>query len=150
MRDCELTDFIGTEFNRINLFDLIFNLAWFTDMTFQDIERNPKWSFARIDNRGFVQEVREKVAISDIATVGIYMFTHGREFVDFAIDMIVRNDRVNNEFYVCPIYNYAIKAKKKIGIYDMDYENMHGMGTPEDLNRYIEFVCLNHLVIHQQ
>ena len=96
-------------------------------MTFQDIERNPKWSFARIDNRGYVQEVREKVVISDIATVGIYMFTHGREFVDFAIDMIVRNDRVNNEFYVCPIYNYAIKAKKKIGIYDMEYEKMHGI-----------------------
>lgn len=54
--------------------------------------------------------------------------------------MIIENDRVNNEFYTCPVYNYAIKSGAKIGIYNIDFSKMHGIGTPEDLEKYI-----NHL-----
>ena len=68
--------------------------------------------FAKIDSKGLVVEVKEKEPISDIATVGIYMFKKGKFFVENALDMIVRNDRVNNEFYVCPVYNYLINNKK--------------------------------------
>lgn len=107
-------------------------------MTFKDPEKNNKWSFAKIDSNGYVKEVREKVPISDLATVGIYMFNKGKHFVDAAIDMIVRNDRVNNEFYVCPVYNYAINNKNKIGVYDIPFEAMHGLGTPKDLVNYIQ------------
>lgn len=52
--------------------------------------------------------------------------------------MIVRNERVNNEFYVAPVYNYAIEKGNKFGIYSIDKTQMHGTGTPEDLNKYIE------------
>ena len=52
--------------------------------------------------------------------------------------MIVRNDRVNNEFYTCPVYNYMIKKGLKIGVYEIDSKDMHGLGTPEDLNLYLE------------
>jgi len=107
-------------------------------MTFKDPEKNPKWSFAKTDSNGIVKEVREKVAISDTATVGIYMYTRGRDFVNATIDMIVMNDRVNNEFYVCPVYNYAINNNKSFGIYDIQFEAMHGLGTPDDLTRYIK------------
>ena len=82
-------------------------------------------------------EVREKVVISKYATVGIYLYLKGKEFVDAALDMIIENDRVGNEFYTCPTYNYAIKEGAKIGIYNIDFEDMHGLGTPEDLNNYI-------------
>jgi UDP-N-acetylglucosamine diphosphorylase / glucose-1-phosphate thymidylyltransferase / UDP-N-acetylgalactosamine diphosphorylase / glucosamine-1-phosphate N-acetyltransferase / galactosamine-1-phosphate N-acetyltransferase len=107
-------------------------------MTFKDPEKNTKWSFARIDTHGIVEEVREKVPISDLATVGIYMYKHGSDFVDAAIDMIVKIDRVNNEFYVCPVYNYAISNNKEIGVYDIPFKTMHGLGTPEDLTLYIK------------
>lgn len=109
-------------------------------LTFVDKERDPKWSFARIDSNGSVQEVREKQAISEHATVGIYYFTQGKTFVDSAIDMIVRNDRVNNEFYTCPVYNYAISNGKKIGIYAINFEQMHGIGTPNDLMVYLDMM----------
>ena len=46
--------------------------------------------------------------------------------------MIVDNERVNNEFYTCPVYNYLI-AGSKIGIYEIPFESMHGIGTPVDL-----------------
>ena len=106
-------------------------------MTFKDPEKNNKWSFAKTNPIGIVEEVREKVAISNLATVGIYMYRKGKYFVNAAIDMIVQNERVNNEFYVCPVYNYAIKNDNRIGVYNIDYEFMHGLGTPEDLKLYL-------------
>ena len=107
-------------------------------LCFKDEEKNPKWSFARIDEKGFVREVREKIPISDLATVGIYLFTKGSIFVDAAIDMIVRNDRVNNEFYTCPVYNYAIANHHQFGTYTIPANSMHGLGTPEDLIEYLK------------
>ena len=107
-------------------------------MTFKDPEKNTKWSFAKLDSDGFVKDVREKVPISDSATVGIYMFRRGKDYVDAAIDMIVQGDRVNNEFYVCPVYNYAITNGKKIGVFDIPFNTMHGLGTPEDLETYLK------------
>jgi len=109
-------------------------------LTFTDHELNPKWSFARVDENGLVAEVQEKKAISEFATVGIYLFSKGKDFVDGAVEMIIKNDRANNEFYTCPVYNYCIASGKKIGIYNIEFEEMHGLGTPEDLNSYLSQV----------
>lgn len=106
-------------------------------LCFQDDDT--KWSYAKIDDNGYIVEIKEKVVISEHATVGIYYFAKGRDFVENAIDMFVRNERVNNEFYVAPVYNYAIDKGDKFGIYSIDMNQMHGTGTPEDLDKYIEF-----------
>jgi NDP-sugar pyrophosphorylase family protein len=106
-------------------------------LSFIDEEMNPKWSFAKTDTDGLVTEVREKIVISNTATVGIYYFTKGLDFVNGAIDMIIENDRVNNEFYTCPVYNYLIKEKKNIGVYNINFSQMHGIGTPNDLSSYL-------------
>ena len=107
-------------------------------LTFRD--NHPKWSYAKLNDGDLVTEVREKEVISEFATVGIYLFTKGKTFVNSAIDMMVRNNRVNNEFYVCPVYNYAIKSGAGIGIYNIDSTQMHGTGTPEDLDRYVDIL----------
>ena len=107
-------------------------------LTFIDEFKDPKWSFAKIDGNNLVTEVKEKVVISKFATVGIYLYSRGKDFVDSTIDMIIENERVNGEFYTCPTYNYAIKENAKIGIYNIDYIQMHGIGTPEDLKFYLE------------
>jgi UDP-N-acetylglucosamine diphosphorylase / glucose-1-phosphate thymidylyltransferase / UDP-N-acetylgalactosamine diphosphorylase / glucosamine-1-phosphate N-acetyltransferase / galactosamine-1-phosphate N-acetyltransferase len=109
-------------------------------LTFVDEFKDPKWSFAKIDNNNLVTEVKEKVVISKYATVGIYFYSKGKYFIDASIDMIIENDRVNNEFYTCPTYNYAIKDGSMIGIYNIEFEQMHGIGTPEDLNLYLDFI----------
>jgi NDP-sugar pyrophosphorylase family protein len=109
-------------------------------LTFIDKEKNPKWSFAKTNEKNEVIEVREKVAISDKATVGIYYFNKGSDFVDAALDMIVHNERVNNEFYTCPVYNWAIKNDLRIGIFDVPPSAMHGLGTPEDLESFLSWV----------
>lgn len=107
-------------------------------LCFKDEQMSPKWSFAKLDENGLVIEVKEKVPISENATVGIYLFSKGKLFIDSALDMIINNDRVNNEFYTCPVYNFAIKNFKKIGAYFLDQSQMHGIGTPEDLKVYLK------------
>ena len=97
---------------------------------------HPKWSFAKIDESGLVTEVAEKNPISDIATVGYYYWKKGSDFVKYAEDMIEKDIRVNNEFYVCPVFNQAIEDKKEIRTFDIP--KMWGLGTPEDLKYYLE------------
>jgi len=97
---------------------------------------HPKWSFVKIDNNGLVTEVAEKKPISDIATVGYYFWKHGKDFVKYAESMINKNIRFNNEFYVCPVFNQAIEDNKKIRTHNIS--NMWGLGTPEDLQFYLE------------
>ena len=97
---------------------------------------HPKWSFAKIDKQGLVTEVAEKNPISDIATVGYYYWKQGSDFVKYAEQMIERDIRVNDEFYVCPVFNQAIEDKKEIRTFNID--KMWGLGTPEDLRYYLE------------
>lgn len=109
-------------------------------LVFRDADKDPKWSFARTDDQGLVVEVAEKKPISDFATVGLYYFARGSDYVAAAIDMIARNDRANNEFYVCPVYNYAIAQGKRIGVFEIAADAMHGIGTPNDLDAYLKLL----------
>jgi len=96
---------------------------------------HPKWSFAKLNDAGFVSEVAEKKPISNIATVGIYYWARGKDYVKYAESMIKKDIRINNEFYVCPVFNEAIKDNKKIKVFPI--KKMWGLGTPEDLTRYL-------------
>jgi HAD superfamily hydrolase (TIGR01509 family) len=97
---------------------------------------HPKWSYAKLDEKGFVSEVAEKKPISDNATVGVYYWKHGSDYVKYAEQMISKNIRTNNEFYVCPVFNEAIQDGKKVRVKQI--EKMWGIGTPEDLNYFLE------------
>jgi NDP-sugar pyrophosphorylase family protein len=106
-------------------------------LTFIDEERNPKWSFAKLSSDNLVTEVREKQPISSHATVGIYLFSDGEDFIESIVQMIIENDRVNGEFYTCPTYNYLIRRGLRIGVFNIKSNQMHGIGTPSDLESYI-------------
>jgi len=97
---------------------------------------HPKWSFAKVGSDGFVEQVAEKNPISDDATVGIYYWKQGSDYVKYAEDMISKNIRTNNEFYVCPVFNQAIQDGKKIKIKQIG--KMWGIGTPEDLDYFLK------------
>jgi HAD superfamily hydrolase (TIGR01509 family) len=97
---------------------------------------HPKWSFVKLDKNKLVMEVAEKNPISNIATVGYYFWKHGKDFVSYAEQMISKNIRVNNEFYVCPVFNEAINDGKEIRTFNA--KKMWGLGTPEDLKYYLE------------
>ena len=101
---------------------------------------HPKWSYCRLRPDGSVSEVVEKKVVSNDATVGIYNFAKGREFVQAAEEMITRNLRVNGEFYVAPAYNLLIEQGAKIVVSETGRENagMYGLGTPDDLGLFLK------------
>ena len=103
-------------------------------LTFKSL--HPKWSYAKINKNEIVTEVAEKKVISANATVGVYYWKKGSDYVSFAESMIKKNIRVNNEFYVCPVFNEAINENKKILIEEIN--KMWGLGTPEDLEYFLK------------
>jgi len=108
-------------------------------LTFQST--HPKWSYVKTDENGCIIEIVEKKVISDIATVGIYYWKRGNEYVKYAEQMIEKDIRVNGEFYVAPVYSEAIADNKKIKTYTVD--KMYGLGTPEDLEIFLKEDVLN-------
>ena len=96
------------------------------------------WSYAKTLDNGYVQEVAEKKQISNNATAGYYYWKKGSDFVKYAEQMIKDNSRTNGEFYVAPVYNWAVRDGKKVGIYMVD--RLYSLGTPEDLQEYLSEV----------
>lgn len=104
-------------------------------------EKDPKWSYAEIDgalnfNTASITRVAEKDPISQWATTGWYYWRRWGVFKESAEAMIAADDRVNNEFYTCPVFNYSIKTNKRI--IPMAVSNMIGLGTPEELEAYLQ------------
>jgi dTDP-glucose pyrophosphorylase len=97
---------------------------------------HPKWSFVKTNARGFVTEVAEKKPISNIATCGIYWYRKGKYFVESAHKMIEKDIRVNNEFYIAPVYNEMIESGQTLIPFYV--HKMWGVGTPEDLQIYLK------------
>lgn len=98
------------------------------------ISNSPKHSYSRIED-GFITEVAEKKVISNHATVGVYYWKRGKEYVECAEQMINKNIRHNNEFYVCPVYNQLIQKGGTVLPYAIP--QMVGMGTPDELDNFL-------------
>lgn len=104
---------------------------------------HPKWSYIKYSKDGLVTQVREKEVISNQATVGIYNYRQGIDFVSYAHRMIEKNIRVNGEFYVAPVYNEMIEDGCRLTYYNIG-ERMYGLGVPEDLEVFKKTeVCRN-------
>jgi NDP-sugar pyrophosphorylase family protein len=98
-------------------------------------DNDPKWSYAKLEGKKVV-EVAEKNVISENATVGIYGWKTGADYVKYAEQMIEKEIKTNNEFYICPVYNEAILNGDSVVPYFVDA--MHGLGTPGDLEKYLK------------
>jgi dTDP-glucose pyrophosphorylase len=99
---------------------------------------HPKWSYCRLASDGTVTQIVEKQVVSNEATVGIYNFARGRDFVCAAERMIAMDKRVNGEFYAAPAYNELIAEGGRVGVFNIgrEYQQMHGLGVPEDLQAF--------------
>jgi len=104
-----------------------------------------KWSYVRLGEDGYACEVAEKKVISNEASVGIYYWKHGSTYVRLAEQMIAKNIRVNNEFYVCPVYNELFQESGRVKIFRA--EKMWGLGTPEDYDLFMKMVSEQKIII---
>jgi len=125
----QIIEYEQENFNILKSLTNVDSIVW----TFKDV--HPKWSFVKINSQGFCTEVAEKNPISDVATCGVYWYRKGSDYVKYAEQMIKKDIRINNEFYIAPVYNELLQDKKTLIPFFV--HKMHGLGTPEDLNNYL-------------
>lgn len=97
---------------------------------------HPRYSFARLDERSYVVEMAEKNPISNNAVAGFYWFKNGRVFIDAVEDMIRKDTRINNNFYIAPSINELILKHKKIGVYRIDSRKYHPLKNSRQLDTF--------------
>ncbi len=96
--------------------------------------RDPRYSYAHLDEFGYVDFTAEKEVVSEHASTGLYYFRRGSDFVAAAEAMMSVERTVNGEYYVAPCYNELLKSGKKVRIYSVK-ENWV-LGTPEELEYF--------------
>lgn len=97
------------------------------------------WSFVKLDEEGKAVEVKEKVRISDNCTLGAYYFKSCKLYEDLYQEYYSSNENLEKgEKYVAPLYNYLISKGGDVRISIVDFDKVHVLGTPEELNVFIE------------
>ncbi|OYP50062.1 dTDP-glucose pyrophosphorylase [Lachnotalea glycerini] len=97
------------------------------------------WSFVKLDEGGKAMEVREKDRISDNCTLGAYYFKSCKLYEELYQEYYSSNENLENgEKYVAPLYNYLISKGGDVRISLVDFDKVHVLGTPEELNIFIE------------
>ena len=79
-------------------------------LTFQST--NPRYSFVKMDEYGRVVEAAQQNPISTNATVGLFWYARAEYFVEAAKQMIIKNAKINNSFFIAPAFNEMILKKK--------------------------------------
>lgn len=96
------------------------------------------WSFVRLDDSGKVVEIKEKKRISNYCTLGAYYFKSCGLYKRLYDEYYSKTQElVNGEKYVAPLYDYLLSKGGKIYISDIKPEKVHVLGTPEELQSFI-------------
>ena len=97
------------------------------------------WSFVRLDEIGRVVEIKEKERISNYCTLGAYYFkTCGLYKKLYDEYYSKENGLVNGEKYVAPLYDYLLSKGGEIYISNIKPEKVHVLGTPEELQVFLD------------
>jgi capsule biosynthesis phosphatase len=84
---------------------------------------------------GYVEEISEKVRISDDYACGIYSFTTGQLFMDVAKEVMEQGVTFNSEFYMSIAFGRLLDKKEQVSA--LMVEDCLCLGTPEDIARSI-------------
>lgn len=103
-------------------------------VTFESV--HPRWSFVKCDESGQIIEATEKRPISKNATVGVYYFKKGSDYVAAAENMIRKDANVNGAFYICPVFNEMVLMQKKLGIYEINRNIYYSLASPKGIEVY--------------
>lgn len=102
-------------------------------LSFQSV--HPRWSYVRLEG-GEIVEAAEKHPLSANAIAGFYYFSKGRDFVDAAKRMILKDAQVNGAFYVAPVFNELVLAGKRMRAYEIDGAKYHTFYSPQKIQEY--------------
>lgn len=102
-------------------------------ITFPSI--HPRWSYVRMENE-YVIEVAEKRPLSKHAIAGFYYFKHGADFIEAAKRTILKENSLNDKYYISCSLNEMILMNKRVGIYEIDKEKYHSFYSPDKIREY--------------
>lgn len=97
---------------------------------------HPRYSYVCLDEEGLVIEAAEKNPISRNATAGFYWYRRGSDFVAGAMQSIRKNAISEQPFYICPIFNELILARKKIGVYRIEKSAYKPFKTKSQIEQF--------------
>lgn len=103
-------------------------------ITFETL--HPRWSYIKLNEENIVIEASEKKPISKNAIAGFYYFKHGMDFVDGAMESILKEAHVDGKFYIAPTINQLILKNKKVIQYKMEVNNYHTFYSKEKIIEY--------------
>lgn len=102
-------------------------------------DTDPKWSYVKTNAIGLVQEVREKVVISNLATIGLYGFKSAKTMMDAFSEMRLEGDTTNGEYYLAPAYNYIVRRGGVVRVMEIGSlsQAVFGLGIPSDFEQFV-------------
>lgn len=96
-----------------------------------------KWSFIKLDKKNKIEDVVEKIRVSDLGSIGMYYFKKWKDYKEVYLKYKDEIKIKYKEVYIAPMYHYLIQRyKKDIGYIILKKENIHVLGTPEDLKNF--------------
>ncbi|HBJ2621743.1 nucleotidyltransferase [Clostridium botulinum] len=101
---------------------------------------HPKWSYVKINDKGYVVEAAEKRPISRNATTGQYYFKKGSDFVSAAENMILKGASVEEQYYVCPSFNELVLKQKTVGCINIDNSEYFSLKDQRGMDAYEEYL----------
>ncbi|MEI4520632.1 MULTISPECIES: glycosyltransferase family 2 protein [unclassified Pseudomonas] len=97
------------------------------------------WSFVKLGDDQWATDLAEKQRISDFASIGLYWFSRAEDY-EKAYDRFFADaeNLVRGERYIAPLYRQLIAEGRKISITDLAVNDVHVLGTPAELNAFLE------------
>lgn len=133
--DCDL-EFRSTKFIKIIKEILAQSVDEASGGALVSFESNePRYSYAALDEDGFVTRTAEKEVISNHALCGAYFFSTGKRFKQVAHKLLNEPEFKKPEYYVSLLYNYLLADGEKVRLAPM--EEYYSYGTPEELKQYL-------------
>lgn len=97
------------------------------------------WSFVELGEDGWAVNLVEKQRISNFASIGLYWFSRASRYIEAYENFFVdEKNLVGGERYIAPLYRQMIASGCKISITDLALDEVHVLGTPAELNRFLE------------
>ncbi len=118
-RDASLLVVSSNEWVKVDLMTVV---NYFLDrsfdagtITFRSL--HPRYSYVKLDEKGFVIEVAQHRPISSHATAGVFWYARTQDFVDAAMALIRKDATDDGYYYVAPTFNELILKQRKVGTY---------------------------------
>lgn len=97
---------------------------------------HPRYSYVLLDSEGLVLQAAEKHPISRSAIAGFFWFRRGQDFITAVQDMIRKDVKVDDLFFVSLALNELVLNQKKIGVFPIDQACYHPLKSRRQVSLY--------------